>query len=208
MAKAIEVIALHLYLPRGGEDENAQLKTVAQLCREHQDAYVLIGGGWSGTDYKQEAGGKPAFAPEYLRARLMELGVPENRIRTASRDTAPCWRRNVVSTWGEVLQMLGLLETLCQVNLTHNTNLTFVGHPTHMARAIGLWRYWGKCLCPRMHIDHVSCSIPVAPDPKWLKGEWLRNLIAHLDPGGHHIAAFIHALRRRDARWACPLVVR
>lgn len=209
MRKVLRIVPHHLYLELDGGEEVALLDTTARLLlRDGSNDFVLIGGGWSdGKDYKVT--GPPVFAPEYLRDRLLERGVPADRIVIAPRRSIRHWLLNVVSTWGETKQMHELLRELMRREKAGQANLAFVGLPSHMARAIHLWRWYNglmRCLGRgvRMTIGKPVILLGVPIDEKWAKGEPMRNLIAYIDPFGIGPAFLIHLLRRFQARRACP----
>ena len=184
-----------------------QLEMLAGLWRDGVIRYILVAGGWSdGMSYNVAS--KPVFAPKYLRDCLVELGVPAHCIFAAPQSFIKHWTLNVVSTWGEVKQMLRLLRGLMDMTGTGQAELVFVGMPTHMQRAIWLWRCYNWLMTALGRGVHMKIDNPVPlgiePDPEWLKGEWSRNLIAYIDCFGVWIAWAIHMLRRWQARKACP----
>lgn len=207
--KSINVGVDHLYLPLTGPDQEAQLDVTAELFRSQSLDEVLVGGGWSyGNDYVCfDKRNGPVFAPEWLRNELNKRGVPLHRIHAALPISIRHWLLNVVSTWGEVKQMHRLLRQLIRDGRARHVYLFFIAHPTHGKRAIWLWRCYNWLMIWVRRGVWMTIAEPVPlgieADPKWLKGEWLRNLIAYIDPFGLHLAFLIHLKRRWDARRAC-----
>ena len=197
---------MHLYLPLEGEQSQTQIGVIANLLSGDPTQKLLIGGGWCyGGGYSSQDGPE-TFSPDYLSSELREKGVNREQICSFSKEQMPrFWWMNVVSTWGEVKQEHLLLRS--KVDGGQSVKLQFVGVPTHMKRAIWLWKSYNALMrmfgCGLDILEYEIVEIENKMDADWNGAEKSRNRTAYTDPFGIGLVFLVHMWRRWQARGAC-----